>query len=63
MHSFCATLEEIEIEYEDLQFVRCHSSYVVNTMSVINYEEGMLTLRNGVTVEVENEYAKRFLKK
>ena len=63
MHSFCATLEEIEIEYEDLQFVRCHSSYVVNTMTVIKYEEGMLTFRNGVTVEVENEYAKRFLKK
>lgn len=62
IHSFTATLDEIEQEYEELPFVRCHSSYVVNTLSIIHYQDGMLTLRNGDVIAMEDEYSKRIMR-
>lgn len=59
-HAFHGLLDDVEIEYESANFVRCNSTYVVNKNCIVEVRDSELLLRNGMVLPVDKDFLQRF---
>lgn len=59
---FYQTMEKLERELQDKNFVRVHRSYLVNLVNIHSLETRQLTCLNGMSVPIGEKYLEQVRK-